>query len=138
MSTAVIFYHSKTGTTRQYARQIGDYLTAKDVDVTLASIAEYREEMLDEVDYLFLGCWTSGLFVILQHPEKAWVDFAKSLPALPDTKVVLFTTYMLLTGSMFRNMAKHLTGRFNPSLELKSRNGMFSEEDRLALDRFIR
>ena len=79
-----------------------------------------------------------GLMVILQHPEKEWVDFAAKLPPMPDAKVALFTTYKILTGSMFRNMVKRLKGKFaNPSLELKSRNGSLSEEDKQALDNLI-
>jgi hypothetical protein len=76
--------------------------------------------------------------VLLQHPEKIWVDFAAKLPSMPEVKVALFTTYKILTGSMFRNMYKQLTGKFAPpSLELKSRNGSLSEKDKQSLDNFI-
>jgi hypothetical protein len=76
--------------------------------------------------------------VILQHPEKIWVNFAAKLPSMPDVKVALFTTYKILTGSMFRNMYKHLKGKFaTPSLELKSRNGLLSEKDKQALENLI-
>ena len=83
----------------------------------------YKEEIFDNPDYVFLGCWTSGLFVILQHPEAAWVEFAEILPSLPDAKLALFTTYKILTGSMFKNMYQHLEDKFAaPSLTLKSRS----------------
>ena len=76
--------------------------------------------------------------VILQHPDKKWVDFAAKLPSMPDVKVALFTTYKILTGSMFRNMYKQLKGKFaTPSLDLKSRNGLLSEEDKQALENLI-
>ena len=79
-----------------------------------------------------------GLMVILQHPDREWVSYAAKLPSKPDVKVALFTTYKYLTGSMFRNMYKKLAGRYpTPSLELKSRNGALSEEDRRALETFI-
>ena len=75
---------------------------------------------------------------MLQHPEKAWVDFAAKLPSMPDVKVALFTTYKILTGSMFRNMYKQLKGKFTaPSLELKSRNGFLSAADKEKLDSII-
>ena len=76
--------------------------------------------------------------VILQHPEDAWKDFAVKLPNIPNAKLALFTTYKILTGSMFRNMSKELDGKFaKSSLELKSRNGRLSENDKNALDNFI-
>ena len=94
--------------------------------------------MLDDADYIFFGCWTSGLMIMLQKPEKSWIEFAGKLPRKPEAKVALFTTYKILTGSMFRNMYKELKGNFSPStLELKSRERFLSEKNRQDLDRFI-
>ena len=138
MKTAAILYHSKTGTTKRYADEISKYLQSKGLDTQVTSIQAYSEDMLNNVDYVLFGCWTNGLMVILQHPEKIWVDFAAKLPSMPDVKVALFTTYKILTGSMFRNMYKELKGNFAPpSLELKSRNGSLSEKDKQALENFI-
>ena len=138
MKTAVIFYHSKTGTTKKYAEEISKYLKSKGLDTQVTSIQAYREDMLNNVDYVFFGSWTNGLMVILQHPDQEWKDFAAKLPSMPNVKVVLFTTYKILTGSMFRNMYKHLKGNFaTPSLELKSRNGSLSTTDKLELDAII-
>ena len=138
MKTAVIIYNSTTGTTKKYAEEISRYLQSKGLDTQVTSIQAYSEDMLNNVDYVLFGCWTNGLMVILQHPEKIWVDFADKLPSMPDVKVALFTTYKILTGSMFRNMYKHLKGKFaTPSLELKSRNGLLSEIDKLALENLI-
>ena len=138
MKTAVIVYHSKTGTTKKYAEEISEYLKSKGLDTQVTSIQGYSQDMLNNVDYVLFGCWTNGLMVILQHPEMEWVDFAAKLPPMPDVKVALFTTYKILTGSMFRNMYKQLNGKFaTPSLELKSRNGSLSEKDKQALDNLI-
>ena len=138
MKKASIIVKSKTGTTRQYADEISEYLKSKGLDSQVASIQDYSEDMLNDADYVFFGCWTSGLMVILQHPEKIWVEFAVKLPSKPDAKVALFTTYKILTGSMFRNMYKHLKGKFaTPSLELKSRNGSLSEKDKQALENLV-
>ena len=138
MKTAAIFYHSKTGTTKRYAEEINNYLQSKGLDTQVTSIQTYNENMLNKVDYVLFGCWTNGLMVVLQHPEKIWVDFAAKLPSMPDVKVGLFTTYKILTGSMFRNMYKQLKGKVSaPSLELKSRNGFLSDEDKLKLDFII-
>jgi flavodoxin len=138
MKTAVIVYNSKTGTTKKYAEEIASYLESKGISIKIFSIQAFQENLLNNADYVFLGCWTSGLMFILQHPEKEWADFASKLPSMPDVKVALFTTYKILTGSMFRKMYKQLKGKFTtPSLELKSRNGSLSEEDKQALDSLI-
>ena len=138
MKKAAIIVNSKTGTTRQYADEISEYLKSKGLDSQVASIQDYSEDMLNDADYVFFGCWTNGLMVILQHPEKIWAEFAANLPSKPDAKIALFTTYKILTGSMFRNMHKHLKGKFaTPSLELKSRNGSLSEIDKQALENLI-
>ncbi len=138
MEKAVLFYNSRTGTTGRYAREIGNYIEMKDVEVQVSSIQNYHEEMLDDADYVLLGCWTNGLMVILQHPDAVWKDFAAVLPSKPNAKLGFFTTYKILTGSMFRNMNKALDGKFaDPSLELKSRDGTLSKQDEAALDEFM-
>ena len=138
MKTAVILYHSKTGTTKQYAEEISKYLKSKGLDTQVISIQAYSQDMLNNVDYVFFGCWTNGLLVMLQHPDKEWKDFAAKLPSMPGVKVGLFTTYKILTGSMFKNMYKQLKGKFAaPTLELKSRNGFLSAQDKEKLDSII-
>ena len=138
MKTAVILYHSKTGTTKQYAEEISKYLKSKGLDTQVISIQAYSQDMLNNVDYVFFGCWTNGIMVMLQHPDKEWKDFAAKLPSMPGVKVGLFTTYKILTGSMFKNMYKQLKGKFAaPTLELKSRNGFLSAQDKEKLDSII-
>ena len=138
MKTAVIIYHSKTGTTKKYAEEIANYLKSKGISTRLSSIQTFQENLLSETDFVFLGCWTNGLMFILQHPDGEWKDFAAKLPSVPDAKVALFTTYKILTGSMFRKMVQQVSDRFSkPSLELKSRNGLLSAADKLELDSFI-
>ena len=138
MEKAVLFYNSRTGTTGKYAREIGSYLEKKEMKVQVSSIQDYKQEILDDADYVLLGCWTNGLMVVFQHPEAVWKDFAAKLPSMPNAKLGLFTTYKILTGSMFRNMNKALDGKFaTPSLELKSRDGTLSKQDEVALDTFM-
>ena len=138
MKKVAIIYNSKTGTTKKYAEEIGAYLKSQELEVNTLSIQEYSAEILDNVDYLLLGCWTSGLMFFLQHPEKAWNDFASRLPGSIQSKTALFTTYKILTGSMFKRMRKQLKGRIESCFtELKSRNGMLSRSDKTVLDQFI-
>lgn len=138
MKQALVIYHSKTGTTKRYAEEIGSYLETKNVSAKVLSISDFQRDMTENKDYVLLGCWTNGLFFILQHPDKAWKDFAKQLRAVPNAKLALFTTYKFLTGSMFRKMYVHLIDKFSrPDLELKSRDGTLSNPDRLDLDNFL-
>ena len=138
MKTAVIFYHSKTGTTKKYAEEIASYLKSKGISIRISSIQAFQEDLLNDSDFVFLGCWTNGLMFILQHPDREWKDFAAKLPSMPSTKLIFFTTYKILTGSMFKNMYHPIKEKFpNPSLVLKSRNGLLSATDKLKLDSMI-
>jgi flavodoxin len=135
---ATIIYHSKTGTTAKYAENIKLYLKDKRIEAEMTSIKYFEEKMLDDTDYLFIGCWTSGLFFFMQHPDKEWVEFAKRINVNRKPKIALFTTYKLLTGSMFSNMFKHLKSNFQePPLKLKSKYGELSESDKNEIDEFV-
>ena len=111
MKRAVIIFHSKTGITRSYAEEIEEYLQTKGLEVTSLSIREYKDGVSDNADYLLLGCWTSGLMVFFQHPDKEWKEFASGFKNNGATPTILFTTYKILTGSMFKKMARELTGK---------------------------
>ena len=141
MTKAVVVYRSHTGVTRRYGEAIAAHLAAKGVDVGVVSVGECDIAALAGVDYLFLGCWTSGMFVIRQHPDEPWLAFAREMPALgsgASPKTALFTTYKLRTGSQFPKMRAALAGKTTPpALELKSRNGRLSASDERALDEFI-
>ena len=138
MLKAAIVYHSRTGTTRMLAKQIAAFLDNHQIEARVLSIGECTDQALAEVDYLLLGCWTQGLFFIMQRPDELWVDFAHKLPALGVPRVGLFTTYKIATGSMFRKMRRHLGDRVGQvRLELKSRNGQLSRRQQSALERFV-
>ena len=136
MTTAAVVYRSRSGRTRRYAEEIGGYLRTRGVATTVASIGDCEMSSLATVDLLMLGCWTNGLFVVLQHPDRPWIDFAHDLPPIRG-RVGLFTTYQLATGGMFARMRDELRGRApEPVLELRSRSARLSGGDRAALDRF--
>lgn len=135
---ATIIYHSKRGTTQKYAAEIAFYLKKKGIESKVTSIQKFQNVDIEDVDYIFFGCWTSGLFFILQHPEKEWVEFARSLPQNFTAKIALFTTYKIRTGSMFRTMQKQLFGKTSvPFCKLESRNGELSELNKKIIDKFI-
>jgi flavodoxin len=140
---AVVVYRSHTGVTRHYGEAIAAFLTARSVAAQVVSVGECDMATLADADYLFLGCWTSGLFVLRQHPDEPWLAFVRDMPALPTApdarpKVALFTTYRLRTGSQFSKMRAALAGKTaQPQLQLQSRNGALSTIDEQALERFI-
>lgn len=139
MKKAVIIYQSKTGITKKFGEQIRDYLAGKGIDAQEFSIKEYRDGLTDEADYVLFGCWTSGLMLLFQHPDRKWKEFSKRLTALDGKKTGLFTTYKILTGSMFSSMRKFLRVKnIHPSIELKSKNGSLSDKNRAILDQFIK
>jgi hypothetical protein len=146
VSSALIVHRSHTGVTRRYGEAIAEHLRSRGVDAKAVSVADADMVALGAVDYLFLGCWTSGMFVIMQHPDGPWLSFVRDMPKIGRTaddgtarpKVGLFTTYQLRTGSQFGRMRAALRGKTpDPVLELKSRNGTLSDADRRALDELI-
>jgi len=138
MKRALVIYHSQTGNTRGLGIDIHNWCKANGIESKVIATDEFTSASLENIDYLFLGCWTHGLMILLQHPEKAWAEFAAKLPELKQKKIILFTTYKLATGSMFKKMRKHL--KCNPAnivLELKSRNGDLSEKNKKLINSLI-
>jgi flavodoxin len=120
----LIIYHSQNGTTKKYAEKIGRYIETFNGKATVKSIKEATAEDVQSSDLLILGCWTSGMFLFGQKPDKEWVEFANNLPSIEGKETVLFTTFKIATGSMFRNMKKHLEPKGYKILgSMKSRNG---------------
>jgi len=137
---ALVVYRSHSGVTRRYGEEMAAFLSGKNIATQVVSVGECSMAGLAGVDYLLLGCWTSGLFVVGQHPDEPWLAFVRDIPPLtePGPKVAIFTTYMLRTGSQFGKMRAALAGRTPaPRLELQSRNGHLSPADRAALAEFV-
>ena len=101
---AFVTYLSKTGITRKYASEIDAALRANQVESTMQNIHDADPADAGTSDLVLLGAWCHGLFIVLQHPDKSWVEFARQLPDLSGKKVALFTTYKLATGSIFKKM----------------------------------
>lgn len=138
MTTAAIVSCSATWTTAGLGDDIAGHLRARGIETRTAMIGEIDTASLADVDYLFLGCWTHGWFVVNQHPEQSWVDWTRELPRLERPAVALFTTYKLATGSMFSRMRRELrhTGA-RVGLELKAKGTTLPDEGRRALDAFL-
>jgi len=137
---AIVVYRSHTGVTRRYGEEIAAHVGERGIQTEVVSVGECRMDSLASADYLLLGCWTSGLFVIAQHPDEPWLAFVREMPILAGARprVGLFTTYKLRTGSQFGRMRAALAGKTaEPELRLQSRDGHLSPADRRALDDFV-
>jgi flavodoxin len=140
---AVVVYRSHSGVTRRYGEAIAAFLIGKGLTAQVVSVGECDMATLVDADYLFLGCWTSGLFVVRQRPDEPWLAFVRDMPVLTAAtntgpKVALFTTYQLRTGSQFPKMRAALAGKTaQPQLQLQSRDGRLSVADEQALERFV-
>jgi flavodoxin len=139
MKKALIVYQSKTGITKKFGEEIGKYLSGKGIDALVIPVQAYTDANLNGADYVLLGCWTAGLMLLFQHPDREWKKFTTALPKLTGKNAALFTTYKIATGSMFKNMKKYLGDKIAHEMppELKSRNGSLSEENKVELNKFI-
>jgi flavodoxin len=138
MKNAIIYYQSKTGTTKNYAEEISAYIQNKNIKTLCLPVDEYNETMHQNADFVLLGCWTKGLMIFLQRPDKTWSEFAKNMNISKNAKLALFATYKVRTGSMFKNMKKHLNHSGVQSLtNLKSKNGKLSADDKAILDNYL-
>ena len=124
---ALVVYHSKNGTTQKMAQEISEQLRKRNAEVKVGSIHEITENDIEAADRLYLGCWTSGKMIFGQKPEQTWVDFASRIPESKGKQTVLFTTYKIATGSMFRKMKKYIQPKgYKVIGSMKSRSGKLS------------
>jgi flavodoxin len=135
----LIVYHSRTGKTQKMGEEIKTFLKKNGIESDIASMNEVKKESVKDYNFVFLGCWTSGLMIFGQHPEKEWINFVKELPLMSDKQIGLFTTYKIAAGSMFKNMKKSIpNANGNVCLQMKSRDGILSITDQLNLLDFIK
>lgn len=132
---ASIIYNSHSGTTSAYSEEIGCYLSGKGIECRIFSIDDYDKDYLLACDLVMLGCWTSGLMIFAQHPDRAWKKFVEEMPDIRNKTLALFTTYKIATGGMFRKMEKILADKSDPpEAILKSRSKELTEENRSTLE----
>jgi len=134
---AVIIYHSKRGTTKKFAKNICEFLKNKDVEGKIIAIENLNLIDLENIDYLFLGCWTSGYIIFGQKPDIYWYKFSEKLPDLQKFQVCLFTTYKIATGSMYKNLKISLKSENKDLPFLKSRNGELNIKITKQLNEFV-
>ena len=62
-------------------------------------------------DAVCVGSWCKGLFVILQKPTPATIDFIERLGPLDGKPAAVFTTYDIAIGKTLQKMATPLEAR---------------------------
>lgn len=139
MKKAIVIYNSKTGNTKKFGENINQFLLEKNLNSEIIDIETFNNDSLSNYDLIFLGCWTSGLLLFLQKPEKAWVEFAKRLPVLESSKTILFTTYKIRTGTMFKNMKRNLNlkEKGNDMIQIASLDGKLTKTHKSELTHLI-
>ncbi len=138
MNNAVILYESRLGTTKRFAENISAFLINKNINTSVSAVESLQKSVISGADIVFLGCWTNGLMLMFQHPPGKWKNALKEVNELKNKKVVLFTTYNILTGSMFKKMEQTLR-QYNIEVvgRLKSRKGFLDEQMQHEMDQLI-
>jgi len=136
---ALVVYQSKTGTTKKMAEEIAVQLKELNNDVKLGSIAEVTVKDVELADKLYIGGPTNGFFLFGQGPTKDWKDFVKSLPIVNKKETILFTTYKIATGPVFKKMRRELnySGFKVMNKALKSKDGNLSDIHREILSQSL-
>jgi hypothetical protein len=138
MKKALVIYQSRQGRTKKYGEEISRFLAQHGIESHVISIDEFTENHMQQVTHLLLGCWTSGLFLFLQHPDGVWTKATKKMVIPDGVKIGLFTTYLLATGSMFNAMRRYIQApKEKITFEWKSRTTALSESDKESLIRFL-
>ena len=70
MKKILITYLSKTGITKKYAEEMGNYISSKGIKTVVVSIEDFNPDNLNDADGILFGAWTHGLMIFLQHPDK--------------------------------------------------------------------
>lgn len=120
----LIVYQSRKATTKKFAEEIAKRVQKLYGNVTLKSIEETTASDIQQSDLLFLGGRTAGKYIFGQKPDQEWVEFTKRMPGANGKKTVLFTTYDISTGKVFKHMKDQLAPKgYHVAGSMKSTNG---------------
>ena len=137
MKKALIIVSNRNTTTRRFGEEIANFLLNRGLTAELIPINNFEPKKLENTDYLLLSGGNDGIF--FSKMDNEWLNFIKRLPALEGIKTVLFDTYKIFPGGMFRSVKKYLREKTDSlSFAFKSRDGSLSISDKLDLNDFIR
>ena len=107
MNIAIV-YDSSTSTTARAAEAMAKALQEHGHQCHVQSVAQADPAEVSQADLICIGCWTKGLFIVLQRPTEESMRFIDRLGNLTGKKAIVFCTYKLAIGSMLARMAAGL------------------------------
>lgn len=110
MKVAIV-YDSSTGKTKAAAEQMGAAVRSAGHACTVESVEHADPVEVTAADAICVGSWTKGLYVILQGPTTATLEFIGRLGQLDGKPAAVFTTYALAMGKTLPKMAAALEAR---------------------------
>ena len=87
---------------------MGNVLAQSGHQCRVQSVKDANPALVKASDYICVGSWIKGLFIIRQHPSAGSIAFIEKLGNLSGKRAVVFCTYKLAVGSSLRKMAEAL------------------------------
>jgi len=110
MNVAIV-YDSSTGNTKAAAEQMAETVRAAGHTCTVESIQRADPAEVTAADAICVGSWTKGLYVILQGPTPATLDFIGRLGRLDGKPASVFATYAIAIGKTLEKMSAALAAQ---------------------------
>ena len=110
MNVAIV-YDSSTGNTKASAEQMAEAVRSAGHTCTVEPIERADPAEVTAADAICVGSWTKGLYVILQGPTPATLDFIGRLGRLDGKPVAVFATYAIAIGKTLEKMSAALAAK---------------------------
>lgn len=121
---ALIIYDNQRKSTRRFADAIAYKIQRRFESIEVKNFDEATPHDISGCDVLYLGGGAGGKWIVGPRPSDRWKDFVTNLPAMEGKKTVLFATYSLAAGNIFRSMKEYLLPKkFKVIGSMKSRLG---------------
>ncbi len=109
-----VIYFSRTGNTKRAAEAIANAVNAPALDITSSELSA-----VENCDLLIIGTPVEGF-----KPAKETLTSLERLPNAEGKKVILFCTYALYKGSVFKSLEKVLSAKGYNCIADASKKGM--------------
>ena len=134
---AAILVESLTGNTWKAGERIGALLQQEGLTITgLNRMREPDHAAIQEADFVLIGTWTHGLFVVGQAP---WgIGAINRLPMMRGRKSAVFCTFALDPGATLDKLTSAVMGRGADVLGGVALNrGKLDEHSEVFVDRLL-
>ena len=106
---AVILVESLTGNTWKAAERVGNLLQQERWSITgLHRVREPDHASIQEADFVLVGTWVDGLFLVGQRPRGA--SAIAALPIMRGKKSAVFCTFALRPGKTLEKLTRVVMG----------------------------